>query len=93
MKFDAIIDPGHGWLKVPKKLLVELGIADKITPYSYMRGDFAYLEEDQDLSTFMEAMAAQRPDVKVEQRDRYADRYSRVRNYASYKYEEGGHAH
>lgn len=87
MKFDAIVDPGHGWLKVPKKLLVELGIADKITPYSYMRGDYAYLEEDGDLSTFMDAMKAQRPTVKVEQRVRHADNQSRVRNYDSYRHE------
>ena len=85
MKFDVITDPGHGWIKVPKKLLVELGIAEKITPYSYMRGDFAYLEEDVDAGTFFEAMkAAGKP---IEQRVRYADRQSRVRNYLSYKYE------
>ena len=58
MKFDVLTDPGHGWIKVPKKLLAELGIANKITPYSYMRGDFAYLEEDADASTFFEAMRA-----------------------------------
>lgn len=88
MKFDVISDPGHGWIKVPKKLLVGLGIADKITPYSYMRGDFAYLEEDCDAGTFMKAMAEQRPDVQVEQRLRTCyERPSRVRNYSSYKAE------
>jgi hypothetical protein len=39
MKFDYIMDPGHGWLKVPKALLAQLGIADKISPYSYQRGE------------------------------------------------------
>lgn len=83
MKFDVLTDPGHGWVKVPKKLLVELGIADKITPYSYMRGEFAYLEEDADASTFFEAMKA--AGKSIEQRVRHADRSSRVRNYSSYK--------
>lgn len=83
MKFDVLTDPGHGWVKVPKKLLAELGIADKITPYSYMRGDFAYLEEDCDASTFFKAMSD--AGKTVEQRVRHADRSSRVRNYSSYK--------
>jgi len=51
-------DAGHGWLKVPKGKLAQLNIADKITPYSYMKGNFAYLEEDGDLSTFIEALKA-----------------------------------
>lgn len=36
-------DPQHGWLKVPKDLLATLGIDQKITRYSYMRGAYAYL--------------------------------------------------
>lgn len=83
MKFDVLTDPGHGWIKVPKKLLAELGIADKITPYSYMRGDFAYLEEDADASTFFEAMKA--AGKTIEQRVRSSDKSSRVRNYCSYR--------
>lgn len=83
MKFDVLTDPGHGWIKVPKKLLVELGIADKITPYNYMRGDFAYLEEDADAATFFEAMKA--AGKSIEQRVRSADKPSRVRNYSSYR--------
>jgi hypothetical protein len=37
-------------------LLHELDIADKITPYSYQRGEDVFLEEDCDLSTFADAM-------------------------------------
>ncbi|MCD6434937.1 MAG: hypothetical protein J7L15_00895 [Clostridiales bacterium] len=45
-------DPGHGWLRV---LLTELEpIKDKISPYSYMRGKYAYLEEDCDMAVFLE---------------------------------------
>ena len=48
-------DPGHGWLRVPTLELVKLGIADKITPCSYIHpsGKWAYLEEDCDLTTFL----------------------------------------
>lgn len=51
-------DPGHGWLAVSIKELSELGIADKITRYSYVKGRMAYLEEDCDLATFFNAYNA-----------------------------------
>lgn len=82
--FDAIVDPGHGWLKVPCKLLCELGITKNITPYSYVKGEYAYLEEDCDLTTFMNAMRLQKSDVQIKQRTRHADNSSRVRNYPGY---------
>ena len=63
-------------------LLLRLGIADKITPYSYQRGDFAYLEEDRDLSLFMNTAKATGIEIKF---DHYtADKSSSIRNYASY---------
>jgi hypothetical protein len=54
--FTYYTDPGHGWVEVPRSLLHELGIADKITGYSYQRGEDVFLEEDCDLSTFARAM-------------------------------------
>lgn len=47
-------DPGHGWLAVPVAELYDLGIAQKISRYSYISRDgrLAYLEEDCDLSIF-----------------------------------------
>jgi hypothetical protein len=48
-------DPGHGWLEVPVTVIADLGIADRITPYSYRDGDRAYLEEDRDAETFVQA--------------------------------------
>jgi len=46
-------DPGHGWLAVKRSELDRLGIANKISPYSYQRGDTVYLEEDMDMTTFL----------------------------------------
>ena len=48
-------DPGHGWLRVQRQELIDLGIADKITPYSYQKDDLVYLEEDCDAGKFLEA--------------------------------------
>ena len=57
-------DPGHAWARFPKAQLVKLGIADKITPYSYQNGANAFLEEDCDLSTLMAALKAKGYDNK-----------------------------
>ena len=84
MKLDFISDPGHGWLKVPHRLLAELNIADRITTYSYSRGDYAYLEEDCDYSTFAAAMQAAGKTFAIRERNS-AHNYSRVRNYATYR--------
>lgn len=55
MPFIFFEDPGHGWLQVPMELLEKYGIKEKISPYSYVHGDNAYLEEDSDLGIFWEA--------------------------------------
>lgn len=64
----AIEDPGHGWLKVPTGYLDLLGIADKITGYSYISPcrQFAYLEEDVDFATFMNAAESKGWEVDIE---------------------------
>lgn len=81
-------DPGHGWLKVAKKDLVTLGIQDKISGFSYMRGEFAYLEEDSDLSIFLDALCGENQDLINEFRnkikDSYSDKQSKVRSYENY---------
>ena len=80
MKFPFYTDPGHGWLKVPIKLLRELGIESKITMYSYRRGDYAYLEEDCDAPTFVKAMEAHGRTVEFDD-DHYSNRESMIRRY------------
>ena len=47
--------PAHSWLRVPLSELDALGIRDDITEYSYKDNLYAYLEEDCDLRTFLEA--------------------------------------
>ena len=50
-------DPGHGWLEVPVSELLELGIINQISEFSYLSLDrkTAYLEEDCDLAVFFNA--------------------------------------
>jgi len=82
-KFDFYSDPAHGWLKVTMRELLDLGIADKITGYSYMKGENVYLEEDSDLTTFFEAYES-KYNKKPQFIEHNTDKSSRIRNYPSY---------
>ena len=83
-KFVCYEDPGHGWVKVSLFLLRKLNIADKITSYSYQRGDYVYLEEDCDFSTFYDAMSRADKAIKIE--SRHTDKQSKIRSYEPYQY-------
>jgi hypothetical protein len=76
------VDPGHSWLRVPLKMLKKLGLANKISSFSYQRTEYAYLEEDCDMTVFMKAMEVK--GQKVVFVTRRTDRESRIRNYGSY---------
>lgn len=79
MKIHVYSDPGHGWGKVKISILKDLGILEKITSYSYMRGEFAYLEEDCDLTTLVLTLRAKGIEPKFI--DHHANKSSRIRNY------------
>jgi hypothetical protein len=53
-KLTFYADPAHGWLQVDRADLDTLGIGDKISPYSYSKGERVYLEEDCDAGLFIE---------------------------------------
>ena len=80
-QYTFIAAPGHGWLEVPLTHLLWLGIHNDVTGYSYIRGDFAYLEEDCDFSTFMNA--AKKAEWNISITEQY-DESGSVRNFASY---------
>jgi len=82
--FSIYHDPSHAWVKVPKKLLNDLDIVDKIKVSSYMRGEYAYLEEDEDLSTFVDAMV-EKKSIVVKLNSFYTDKQSRIRKYDNYQ--------
>ena len=79
-------DPGHAWLKVPFSDLVKLGIEADITTYSYMRGKFAYLEEDLDWSTFRLAMGKAGLNFRIKESN--TNGYSTIRQYRHYTAEQ-----
>lgn len=47
-EFRFFIDAGHGWLEVPLRLILLLNLRDKVSDFSYVKGDMVYLEEDCD---------------------------------------------
>ncbi len=91
-------DGGHGWMAVGRTHVNALGIADKISSFSYQKGQTVYLEEDSDLTVFFHALArANNVDESnrdaiialknnvMEIKNSYQDK-SPVRNYDSYRY-------
>lgn len=76
-------DPGHGWLAVKRKFLKELGILDKITRFSYQRGDTVYLEEDVDVGFFVQAFEA-RYGKKPTVVSKWTNSHSRIRGYDNF---------
>lgn len=81
-KYTMYSDAGHGWLKVSKKELKQLHIGDKISPYSYQRGDYAYLEEDCDFQKFVDVMNSLGYTVQVV--EKYSNKTSKIRSYDRY---------
>lgn len=75
-------DPGHGWLEVDMVHIIGLGLADKISDYSYVQGDYAYLEEDCDATLFIDA--AEAAGIKVNYVSHFSDTDSEIRSFARY---------
>jgi hypothetical protein len=81
-------DPGHGWAKVKRAELKELGIEDKISPYSYQKGKTVYLEEDCDFSVYVSAL--KKLNVVLSFIEKHTDRRHPIRSYDCFKPEVGG---
>ena len=75
-------DPAHGWLAVKRELLYDLGIAAKVSFYSYEKGKTVYLEEDCDMPILIKALDERGIGVHLE--ERHTDRLSPIRNYNHY---------
>lgn len=82
LAFDVYNDPGHGWIKVSKKHLIRLfgeQWRKSFTSCSYERGDYTFLEEDQDAATLIQRLKDNQ--IQPVWRHHHTDRYSRIRNY------------
>lgn len=86
--YQLIEDPGHAWLGVPVKELKELGIAHKISAYSYLDpvNKIAWLEEDLDLARFAVAKWPNdtRAHLDANVRRQYVDQDARIRHLPDY---------
>ena len=76
-------DAGHEWLAVKQNELNNLGIAHKITSYSYMKGGTVYLEGDCDAATFFDAYKAKFGHEPKTKMGKYWDRQP-CRSFAHY---------
>lgn len=85
LKLKFYSDAGHGWMAVKMHVLQDLGIVERISPYSYVRGKTAYLEEDGDLSTLMTAL--QDKNILFSVTDKWCDR-SPIRSYDRYNFNQ-----
>lgn len=83
MKIHFYSDPGHGWAKVKRSLLIEIGIEGKISSYSYQKGEWVYLEEDCDQYLFWKTMKDQGREVKYV--NHYCNGSSSIRNFDSFR--------
>ena len=75
-------DRGHAWGKVKRQVLINLGIADQISSYSYAYKDNVYLEEDCDLALLFKTLTAL--DTTIKFVEKHTDRDSRIRSYSRY---------
>jgi len=83
LKLNYFTDPGHGWVSVKLQTLIDLGIADRVSYYSYMRGSSAYLEEDCDLGLLYQACDSR--GLKIDLIEKHTNKRSPIRSYATYK--------
>lgn len=77
--FKHYSDPSHGWVAVKRELIESLGLAEKITVFSYEKGKTAYLEEDIDAPTVLDELTRRGVAWKVVSID-HGDR-SPIRSY------------
>ena len=72
-------DPGHSWVKVKRSELTRLGIIQNISPYSYQRSGYVYLEEDSDLGHYIDALKENK--ISYVFKEFSSNRKSRIRSY------------
>lgn len=91
MSYTFFSDSGHGWLKVSSSELADLDLLSKITRYSYMTSDgrWVYLEEDRDLTTYLDAIGKNHAgwDKELKGKVKYKNNayyLSNIRNYPAF---------
>lgn len=75
-------DPSHGWAKVSLDTLKRLNLLNKISSYSYIKNNHAYLEEDCDLGLLLDTL--EQLNIKYTLKHNYANKSSKIRSYEQY---------
>jgi hypothetical protein len=75
-------DPAHGWLEVSLADINDFGIGDKISRYSYIKGDRVFLEEDCDAGVYLEKAKEEGWDISITEKHTNHDSF--IRNLASF---------
>jgi len=81
-KYHIYGDAQHSWCKVKFSEIVKLGIQNQITDYSYARGEYLFLEQDCDMSTFVKAL--EKVGIKPEWIGHHTNKQSKIRSYSRY---------
>ena len=81
MKYKYYSDPAYGWLKVPISHFKKYGIdIDNVTSsYSYVRKDYIYLEEDNDMPYFL--ISLEEKGIKYSIEENFSNKSSKIRSY------------
>jgi hypothetical protein len=79
IKLKFYSDPGHGWLAVKRKVIYDMDLAGKITPYSYQRGQTVYLEEDLDANLLINTLRDR--GIEITLLEKSTNKYSPIRSY------------
>lgn len=83
MKINIFSDSSHGWAEVKLSELDRLGITQKISRYSYVKGETAFLEEDCDLAVYLDALRAAGEAFTFEEHHTIGDSF--IRGYNAYR--------
>lgn len=77
-------DPEKSWAKIKRSVLDDLGLSEYISNWSYQRGHYVYLDDDEDLPMVCQRINDHGTSIKfVEKR---SNRDSKIRSYERYEY-------
>ena len=76
-----VADAGHGYLKVPLKVLEVYGLVGKISGFSFKSKNFGFLEEDCDAPLFLKTIKEAGNEHHYKIVEKTVDGYAACRNY------------
>ena len=79
------VDPGHGWYRVSRELLFRMDLLDKISSFSYQKGNWVYLEEDVDASIFFKRYKELFGELQIRVTTNISENMSSIRYYQPFQ--------